>query len=189
MAALPCEEQKQRSEAALRMLSTIALFASSRRHGNTGAVLDKISAELRFEIVDLSEFNVTPYDYAHTNRADGFEPLICKLLNHDQIIFAAPVYWYSVPPQMKTFIDRLTDLLEVPELRGRGRQLRGKRAFVVATSGIDEIAPAFISMFRDTFAYLSMQYCGHLQVNCDGGYKEGTGERDIEEFEALLRGQ
>jgi multimeric flavodoxin WrbA len=171
------------------MLSTIALFASSRRHGNTGTVLDKIAEELRFEIVDLSESNVTPYDYAHANRADGFEPLMRKVLGHDQIVFAAPVYWYSVPPQMKSFIDRLTDLLEIPDLREKGRQLRGKRAFVVATSGIDEISPAFISMFRDTFAYLGMQYCGHLHVNCDGGYKNGLGESDIEVFKALLRGQ
>ena len=178
-----------RSEATPRMLSTIALFASSRRHGNTGAVLNKIAAELRFGVVDLCECNVTPYDYAHANRADGFEPLICKILEHEQIVFAAPVYWYSVPPQMKTFIDRLTDLLELPDLREKGRQLRGKRAFVVATSGVDAIAPAFISMFRDTFAYLGIQYCGHLHVNCDGGYKDGTGERDIKAFESLLRGQ
>lgn len=171
------------------MLSTIALFASSRRRGNTGAILDKIAAELRFEIVDLSESNITPYDYAHANRADGFEPLMCKLLEHDQIVFAAPVYWYSVPPQMKSFLDRLSDLLELPDLREKGRQLRGKRAFVVATSGIEEISPAFLSMFRDTFAYLGMQYCGHLHVNCDGGYKSGIGARDIDVFNALLRGQ
>jgi multimeric flavodoxin WrbA len=170
------------------MLSTIALFASARRHGNTGAILDKIAAELRFEIVDLSESNVTPYDYAHANRADGFETLMRKLLEHDQIVFAAPVYWYSVPPPMKSFIDRLTDLLELPDLREKGRQLRGKRAFVLATSGIDELSPAFIMMYRDTFAYMSMRYCGHLHVNCDGGYKSGIGERDIQVFKALLRG-
>jgi multimeric flavodoxin WrbA len=171
------------------MHSTIAVFASSRRHGNTGAVLDRISSDLGFEVVDLSECNVTPYDYAHANRADGFEPLMSKLLKFDQIVFAAPVYWYSVPPQMKSFIDRLSDLLDVPELREKGRQLRGKRAFVVATSAIEEIAPAFISMFRDTFAYLGMQFCGHLHINCDGGYQDGKGAGDVEVFEALLRGR
>lgn len=187
--ALRCAELKQGSEASPTMLSTIALFSSSRRHGNTGAVLDKISAELRFEIVDLAECNIAPYDYAHANRSDGFEPLMSKIVAHDQIVFAAPVYWYSVPPKMKSFIDRLNDLLEIPDLREKGRLLRGKRAFVVATSGIAEVSPAFISMFRDTFAYLGMQYCGHLHVNCDGGYKTGAGERDIAVFEALLRGQ
>jgi multimeric flavodoxin WrbA len=171
------------------MLSTIALFASARRHGNTGAILDRIAADLSFEVVDLSESNVSPYDYAHSNRGDGFEPLVNKILRYDQLIFAAPVYWYAVPPSMKTFIDRLNDLLEVPELRERGRQLRGKRAFVVATSGIDEISPAFISMFRDTFAYLGMDYRGHLHLNCDGGYihRKGIGESEIEAFETLVR--
>jgi hypothetical protein len=84
---------------------------------------------------------------------------------------------------------RLSDLLEIPDLHAMGRQLRGRRAFVLATSGIDEISPAFISMFRDTFAYLRMQYCGHLHVNCDGGYKKGIGETDIEVFKVLLRGE
>ncbi len=169
------------------MLSTIALFSSSRRHGNTGAIIDMLAPKLGFEIVDLAECNIAPYDYAHANRSDGFEPLMSKILAHDQIVFAAPVYWYSVPPKMKSFIDRLNDLLEIPELREKGRQLRGKRAYVVATSGIAEISPAFISMFRDTFAYLGMQYCGHLHVNCDGGYKTGTGESEIAHFETLLR--
>jgi multimeric flavodoxin WrbA len=169
------------------MPSTIALFASSRRHGNTGAVLDRIATELDFEVVDLSEAGISPFDYAHFNRGDGFEPLIDRILGYNQILFAAPVYWYSVPPQMKTFLDRLNDLLELPDLRERGRQLRTKRAFVVATSGIDEISGAFISMFRDTFAYLGMEYRGFLHVNCDGGYKIGAGERQIEAFISLMR--
>ncbi len=169
------------------MLSTIALFASARRHGNTGAILDRIAADLSFEIVDLSESNVLPYDYAHSNRGDGFEPLMDRILRYDQIIFAAPVYWYAVPPSMKTFIDRLSDLLEVPELRERGRQLRGMRAFVVATSGIDELSTTFISMFRETFAYLSMDFRGCLHVNCDGGYRKGIGQSEIEAFKELVR--
>ena len=169
------------------MDSTIALFASARRHGNTGAVLDRIAAELDFEVVDLAETSVSPFDYAHSNRNDGFEPLIERILRYNQIVFAAPVYWYSVPPPMKTFIDRLSDLLELPDLRERGRHLRGKRAFVVATSGIDEISGAFISMFRDTFAYLGMEYRGLLHVNCEGGYRKGTGEKEIEAFISLMR--
>jgi multimeric flavodoxin WrbA len=170
------------------MLTTIALFASSRRHGNTGAVLDRIAAELGMEVIDLSETNISPYDYSHHNRGDGFEPLIDRVLRYDQVIFAAPVYWYAVPPAMKTFIDRLSDLLDLPDLRQKGRQLRGKRALVVATSGIDEISPAFISMFRDTFAYLGMEYRGLLHVNCDGGYRKGCAESEIETFMSIIRG-
>ena len=169
------------------MLTTVALFASARRHGNTGAILDRIATDLNIEVIDLSETDMSSYDYAHRNRGDGFEPLLDRILMYDQIIFAAPVYWYAVPPTMKTFIDRLSDLLDLSDLRQKGRQLRGKKAFVVATSGIDEISIAFITMFRDTFAYLGMEYRGLLHVNCDGGYRKGSAEIDIKSFISLVR--
>jgi multimeric flavodoxin WrbA len=92
------------------MPTTVALFASSRRHGNTGAILDQIAVDPNVEIIDLAEIDMSPYDYAHRNRGDGFEPLIDRVLKYDQLIFAAPVYWYAVPPTMKTFIDRLRNV-------------------------------------------------------------------------------
>jgi multimeric flavodoxin WrbA len=169
------------------MLSTIALFASSRRHGNTGQVIDAVATALGVEVVDLSALRIGPFDYAHGNRDDDFEPLMQRVLRHEQIVFAAPVYWYSAPPPMKTLLDRINDLLVVPDLRSQGRKLRGKRAYVVATSGIDVIAPAFIGMFTESFAYLGMQYRGVLHLNCDGGYVPGTGAAELDRFTAALR--
>jgi len=169
------------------MLSTIALFASSRRFGNTGAVIDQVAGALAIEVVDLGPLNMSAFDYQHRNRGDDFEPLLHRVLSNDQVIFAAPVYWYSVPPPMKVFIDRVNDLLVLPELRERGRQLRGKRAYVVATSGIDEVSGAFMAMFQDTFAYLGMRYGGLLHVNCDGGYMQGVAKDQIQAFVELVR--
>jgi multimeric flavodoxin WrbA len=77
---------------------------------------------------------MSPYDYDHRNRNDEFEPLIQRVANHDQILFATPIYWYAVSPAMKVFLDRITDLLELPDLLECGRRLRGKRAYVVCTS-------------------------------------------------------
>ena len=169
------------------MLQTVALFSSSRRHGNTGAVLDRVAEALKIDVIDLSFENISPYDYSHCNRDDGFESLIDRILGYEQIIFAAPVYWYAVPPPMKTFIDRLSDLLELADLKEKRRRLRGKRAYVVATSGVDQLSLAFISMFEDTFAYLGMNYRGVLHVNCDGGYRPGADEEEIQSFIAAVR--
>jgi hypothetical protein len=44
------------------MHNTIALFASSRRNGNTGQLMDRIAAELEIAVVDLAEKNMSPYD-------------------------------------------------------------------------------------------------------------------------------
>jgi multimeric flavodoxin WrbA len=102
------------------MLSAIALFASSRRHGNTGQLMDRIASELEIEVVDLSGQNISAYDYQHRNRTDDFEPLMKRVLAFEQLLFATPVYWYAVSPPMKVFLDRISDFLELPELLDEG---------------------------------------------------------------------
>lgn len=168
------------------MQTTIALFASSRRHGNTGQLMNLIADELQIEVVDLSEKNISAYDYEHRNRGDDFEPLIERVLEFDQIIFASPVYWYATSPAMKVFLDRISDLLDLPELLDKGRRLRGKRAFVVCTSIYAEVAPSFIEAFKETFRYLGMQYGGCLHANCRDGYKAADHASETRAFAALV---
>jgi len=59
-----------------------------------------------------------------------------RVLAHDQILFASPIYWYAVSPAMKIFLDRISDFLELPDLLAQGRRLRGKNAYVVCTSTV-----------------------------------------------------
>jgi multimeric flavodoxin WrbA len=148
------------------MLKTIALFSSSRRTRNTGQLIDRIAADLAIDVVDLASLRMSPYDYEHRKRADDFEPLKKRVLGHDQIIYATPIYWYAVSPAMKVFLDRVSDLLELPELLSDGRRLRGKNAHVVCTSISDEPSAAFLGAFRDTFDYLGMRFGGVAHVNC-----------------------
>lgn len=168
------------------MRSTIALFASSRRYGNTGQLMDRVANALNIEVVDLGAKNISAYDYDHANRSDDFEPLIEHVLGFEQIIFASPIYWYACSPPMKIFLDRITDLLEIPELMDKGRRLRGKVAYVICTSVYDEVAPSFIASFQETFKYLGMQFGGCLHANCEGGYFPSKYEVDILKFITLL---
>ncbi len=124
------------------MSRPIALFGSSRRHGNTGQFMDRIAAEAGIEVVDLGTRNISPYDYEHRNRGDDFEPLMMRALEHDAIVFASPVYWYTVSPQLKVFLDRISDLLDLDDLLDHGRRLRGKTGYVVCTSIYDEVPQA-----------------------------------------------
>jgi len=170
------------------MPSTIALFASSRRHGNTGRLIDRLSADLPIEVIDLADRNLSAYDYGHRNRGDEFEALIGRVLEFDQVIFASPVYWYAVSPPMKVFIDRLSDLLDLEELREQGRRLRGKTAFVACTSVCEEAAPSFVAALCDTFSYLGMRFGGLLHANCVDGYEAAKYEPDIVRFIVRLKG-
>jgi NAD(P)H-dependent FMN reductase len=169
------------------MLGTIALLSSSRRYGNTGQLMDRIAKELNIEVIDLTGLRISAYDYDHLNRTDDFEPLMKHVLAHDQIIFATPIYWYAVSPAMKIFLDRISDLLEVPELLSEGRRLRRKNAYVVCTSICDEPSAEFMGAFRETFNYLGLHFGGSVHVNCCDGYLPAVHDSEAAAFAALVR--
>jgi len=151
--------------------------------------MDRIASVAPIEIIDLAQLQLSPFDYAHENRGDDFEPLIQHVLEFEQIIFASPVYWYAVSPPMKIFVDRLSDLLDVPELLATGRRLREKAAFVICTSIENEASPAFVTAWQETFAYLGMRYGGLLHANCRDGYSPDHYQRDIDTFLRRLQGR
>jgi multimeric flavodoxin WrbA len=169
------------------LTGAIALFGSARRHGNTGAFMDHIAGELGIEVVDLGALRIAPYDYGHGNRDDDFEPLMHRVLACDHIVFASPVYWYTVSSPMKVFLDRITDFLDLPELMDEGRRLRGKTGYVVCTSIYDAAPGPFVDAFRDTFEYLGMRFGGVAHVNCNDGYHPARHDSAAAAFARVLR--
>ena len=165
----------------------LALFSSARRDGNTGRLIDRVARDLPLEVVDLGEKHIAPYTYDHRHRSDDFEPLMTHLLTFDRLIFASLVYWYSVSPPMKAFLDRISDYLDLPELLDQGRRLRGKTAFVLCTSIMEAPASSFIDAFRQTFEYLDMRFGGYVHVNCVDGYVPERYEPDVAAFADLVR--
>ncbi len=169
------------------MSDTIAIFASARRDGNTGKFIDWIGDELGIDIIDIAEKNISPYDYEHKNLNDDFIPLMNHLLNYENILFVTPIYWYAASAQMKIFIDRTSDFLDLEELKEMGRRLRNKSGYVVCTSISDEASQSFISAFKDTFEYLGMNYGGHVHANCENGYRPEEYIEDVTEFVKLVK--
>jgi multimeric flavodoxin WrbA len=168
------------------MTSAIALFGSSRRHGNTGQLVDLVAAALGIDVVDLASLRIAPYDYEHRNRDDDFEPLMRRVLDVDHVIIASPVYWYAVSPPVKIFLDRISDYLDIPELQDHGRRLRGKTGHIVCTS-IYENAPApFVDALTATFAYLGMRSGSIVHANCTDGFSKASCEPGIAAFVRAL---
>jgi multimeric flavodoxin WrbA len=162
--------------------NAIALLASARRDGNTGELTDRIAARLGIEVVDLAQVRMAPYDYEHRNRGDGFEPLMLRVLEFEHLIFASPVYWYSMSSPMKVFLDRVTDFLDLPDLLEHGRRLRGKTGHVVCTSIYPDPPQPFIGAFADTFEYLGMRIGATAHVNCADGFDEAAAEAEAHRF-------
>src|ERR1700679_3251181 len=81
------------------------------------------------DLAILSEHHIGGYDYAHSNAGDGFLAVVDGMLAAKTIVFATPVYWYSMSGPMKIFFDRLTDLLETS--KEKGRQMAGKNIWLI----------------------------------------------------------
>lgn len=169
------------------MSNTIAIFASARRNGNTGKFIDWIADDLGIDVIDLSEKDISPYDYDHKNLNDDFLPLMQKLLEYDKIIFVTPVYWYAPSAQMKIFIDRTSDFLDIEELKDIGRRLRKKTAYIVCTSISSDADASLINSLKDTFGYLGMEYGGYVHANCEDGYIKENYLQDVNRFVASVR--
>jgi len=161
---------------------TIAIFASARRDGNTGKLIDWIASELDIDIIDLGKKNISAFDYDHRNINDDFLPLLDELLKYKNILFVTPVYWYAASAQMKVFIDRTSDLLDVEELKSIGRRLRNKTAYVVCTSISPEVDSSFLTSFKDMFEYLGIDYGGHIHADCENGYDPHKYTDDVKKF-------
>ena len=140
---------------------TLIIMGSSHSHGNTRKIVDAIIAKSNATFIDLNTYKVSYFDYEHGNKADDFVKIATQMVQYEQIIFATPVYWYAMSAQLKTFFDRMTDLLTIE--KPLGRQLRsGKKMFSIACSSDSVEYDEFIMPFKNTAEYLGMEYGGHL---------------------------
>lgn len=142
-------------------MNPVIIFGSSHSFGKTRKVVDVLFEKSNIQFFDLNHMNISPFDYEHRNKHDDFIPLIKKLLCYDTWIIATPIYWYSMSTQHKIFFDRFADLLNFE--KDLGRQLRGKKVFVVASFG-ESYPKGFDELFQQICNYLGMEYLRSILI-------------------------
>ena len=147
-------------------MKTLVLFSSANHQGNTAQVIERVSQHIDMEIINIDQLFITAYNYENQYPNDDFYPLVEKILQTDNVIFASPIYWHAPTAAMKAFIDRITELTDVTALKPKARALASKRAFVLTSSANTTICPVFDQMFSKIFSYFNMQYAGKLHADC-----------------------
>lgn len=143
------------------MQKSIIILGSERSHGNTRILCDTVCEELQAPLIDLKTKTIGHFDYDFQNQDDDFPQLIKEIIDtYDCLIFATPVYWYSMSGRMKIFFDRLSDLLLLN--KDLGRQLRGKEMAVVSCGSDNDLKDGFYMPFIESAAYLGMNYRGNV---------------------------
>ncbi|WP_246516271.1 flavodoxin family protein [Aequorivita echinoideorum] len=144
-------------------MKKVIILGSSRKNGETKKIVNELIRISGWDLIDLTDFNISHFDYDHLNRNDDYIDLIKRITdNYDVLIFATPVYWYSMSGIMKVFFDRLTDLLRIE--KDIGRKLRNKHMAVISCSNGDNLEDNFWLPFKKSAEYLGMNYITNLHT-------------------------
>ncbi|WP_066504715.1 flavodoxin family protein [Rufibacter sp. DG15C] len=144
----------------------LILLASARKESDTAAFVQKVFQDTPHQVLDLLDYQVGPYRYENDYPAqDEFLKVVDQLLQHQVIVFATPVYWYAMRGHLKTFFDRLTDLVTVQ--KPLGRKLQGKSVFLIAVGADDSLPDGFEVPFKLTAKYLNMKFGSCLYASTE----------------------
>jgi multimeric flavodoxin WrbA len=140
-------------------MKTLVISSSSRKGGDTQMLVKNLLHGLDYEFVYLLDYQIYPYRYeGQYPEEDEFLKLLGLMQQSEQIIFASPVYWYAMSGLMKTLFDRFTGL--VTTHKQIGRQLKGKRIFLLAVGSDDALPEGFEIPFKLTSKYFDMDFIG-----------------------------
>lgn len=125
----------------------VVLTGSPRKNGNSFAMTDAFIAA-----AEAKGHTVTRFDAAlkkvggcracetcfSTGKActfdDDFNTIAPAILEADAIVFTMPVYWYSIPAQLKGVIDRMYSLVV------GGKKIAGKECALIACCEEDDLS-------------------------------------------------
>jgi len=169
------------------MKKTIIIQGSSKSNGNTNTIIEYLNNDNNFDIIDLKTKNIGSFEYDFSNANDDFIPLMEAIIKkYDTIVFATPVYWYAMSGTLKTFFDRMSDLLHYK--KELGRELRGKNMAMISNSGANDLKNGFEMPFIESANYLGMNYLGSTHAWFTNNEEEinSDAKKNIDDFRKLI---
>ncbi len=176
-------------------------LGSPRKNGNTARLLDKVSETLKekgakSKTVFLPDYKIKPCIecFACQKTAgkpgckikDDMQEMYDKILASDVIVFAAPVFFWSYPAQIKPFIDRLFCLGKYDK-EPIVSLVKGKKCALVLTAGGDEFdgADLVVQSYARMADFCGMNNLGHLVLGEYTGHDKLTGKETAQKISAF----
>jgi multimeric flavodoxin WrbA len=176
----------------------IILVGSPRREGNSAALAEAIAdgaAGAEVEMVYLHGMKIAPCnacEACHRPEAKGciinddMDQLYPKLEAADAIVFASPIYWFTVSAQTKLVMDRCYALI-----RPGGHAFAGKRIGLAFSYGgedpFDSGCTNAIRTFQDAFRFIEAEIVGIVYASAAGAGEIRSNKKVMEEARDLGR--
>ena len=180
-------------------MKIIVLFGSPRKDGNTMALVRAFSDPLTLhgdevKILHLNDMDIGPCQGCMACLPEGIctiddqmETVKNAVYGSDVIVFATPVYWFTVSAQLKLVMDRCLAFMD----EDYNSRIKGKKVATIMTCGDENHAvcqPA-LDTFTMMFELLGLSSMGGVEATgCEstGGVKEEFKENVRKLAESLL---
>lgn len=172
-------------------MKVLGIMGSARRDGNTNDLLDealKGAAEGGAQVMKiiLADYYVHPIFNCKDCQANGgcapddFPYIWEEIVSADGLIWASPLYWYSVSGLMKVLLDRLSCAIYLHGGEYFHEKMKEKASAIIVTQEEAGIEPAqhLLGTMKMVFAYPGCQWTDLGYVQGLGGSR-GTSLKDI----------
>ena len=148
----------------------IAVFNGSPRKENTTAMVQAFCDGAKAAGHEVEEYQVGKMkiagclacEYCHTKgngvciQKDDLEKIMPAYKEADLIVFASPIYYFTMTAQMEAAIQRVYCI---------GKPLRAKKAVLLLSSGSDGVYEAAVAQFKAYMGYAGIEAAGIITAH------------------------
>ncbi|QHT45618.1 flavodoxin family protein [Bacillus sp. SB49] len=146
------------------------IYGGGRREGNTRYLTERIIAGMKVDRMEVDAHHILPViDGRHAAEGfpsvqDDYDGLMRRVMEADILLFATPIYWYSMTAAMKLFIDRWSQTMRDPAFRDFRTKMAEKQAYVVAVGGDSPRTKGLpmIQQFQHIFDFVGLPFASYL---------------------------
>ncbi|WP_313891333.1 flavodoxin family protein [Psychrobacillus sp.] len=146
------------------------LIGSTRTNGNTELLTDIAMEGIKHQKIYLKELSIRPIeDLRHSEGGfqiveDDYDQIIKIFLENDIIVFATPIYWYSMSGIMKNMVDRFSHAIRDERYPQFKERLKTIETIVIAVGGDKPRIKGMplIQQFQYTFDFLNMHFSSFI---------------------------
>ncbi|MGG3690374.1 flavodoxin family protein [Caldifermentibacillus hisashii] len=151
-------------------MSIAIIYGGTRQNGNTEILTEKAVQGITAEKIYLKDFKIQSIeDLRHEEGGvhtihDEHNLVIERMMPHDILVFATPIYWYSMSGIMKNFIDRWSQTLRDKKYPDFKHSMANKKAYVIAVGGDYPNIKGLplIQQFHYIFDFVGISFEGYI---------------------------
>ncbi len=168
----------------------IAVFNGSARKENTAAMVEAFCEGAKAAGHEVEEYQVGRMkiagclgcEYCHTKgegacvQKDDLEKILPAYKEADMIVFASPIYYFTMTAQIEAAIQRVYCI---------GKPQKAKKMALLLSSGSPDVYDSAVAQIKGYCAYTKIELAGVITANGEGNKSEAK-MNEIREFAKAL---